>query len=326
MNAKSFTTLIKRLLAGHATPEEKQFLEQYDALFDDPSLPRLPSPVNEVLGKELFSRIQTTIQNDPKLKRLRQRRTFLRVASVIASIGAVGMAYLYRDTLLGFVNPIAYTELRVKSGQIAEVTLADGTHVTLNAGSMLRYPSQFKGTTRQVELQGEGFFNVVSNPKQPFQVQTSKLNIRVVGTQFNVRSYPQDAEQQVAVTKGKVQVSDPQKNTHPGILLTAQQKVTYALSTGVLRKGTVEGNEETDWMEGILNFKNKPFREVAAALERRFAIEIRLDPRLEDCSIYAKIGTEPVESTLKALTYLIGAELQKSGTRYSITGSGCPSS
>lgn len=327
MNRQSFTALIKRYLAGQSTPEENQFLEKYDELFNDPSLSRLPSPINEELGKELFSRIHTRIQGDHpnKMIRLHQRRNFLRVASVVMVISAGWVAYLSRATLLDFISPIEYTQLRVKPGQIASLTLADGTQVALNAGSTLRYPNRFTGTIRQVQLEGEGLFKVVKKPDQPFQVQTSKLNVKVLGTEFNVRSYPQEAEQQISVTTGKVQVNDLQKSINQGVLLRARQKVTYSLSTGALQKGAVEGSDETDWVNGVLNFKNKPFREVAAALERRFAIEIKLDHRLENCTIYVKIGNEPADSTLKALTNLLGAELHKSGNLYSITGPGCHS-
>ena len=94
----------------------------------------------------------------------------------------------------------------VPAGQHAELYLADGTHVWLNSGSRLTFPGRFSKKVRHVELDGEGYFKVSSNIKQPFIVGTNRCNIRVLGTEFNVLAYEKDSIWETALLEGAVEI------------------------------------------------------------------------------------------------------------------------
>ena len=97
--------------------------------------------------------------------------------------------------------------IHVPAGQRAEVILADGTHVWLNSRSTLKFSEQFSANTRNVELDGEGYFSVQHNEKSPFTVQTPKYTIQVLGTEFNVKAYHNSPLFETALIKGSVEIT-----------------------------------------------------------------------------------------------------------------------
>ena len=327
MNRRSLTLLIKRFLSGSTTPEEDDFLRRYDALFESKSLQEVAEEENEIYGKELFDRINARIQKDKRNKiiRLTQFRVLLRVASIVLVLCVSFLAYLNRNKIIELADPVQYREVHVAAGKTRSLLLADGTRVLLNAGSKLKYPNKFRGSLREVDLEGEGYFEVVKNPAQPFLVRTPALRVQVLGTKFNVRSYQGDAKQQVSVITGKVEVDDSKSAVAKPVMLTAHEQVIYVEKTGIFEKGDWDGSDEIAWLDGGFNFRNRSFREVAGALERRFDITVKLDSNLENCNVYAQIGNEPVDITLRALTRLMGAKLTKTGKSYHISGAGCDS-
>ena len=128
---------------------------------------------------------------------------------------------------------------------------------------------------------------------------------------------------EVSVVTGKVAVDSNEKGQ--SVLLTPQQKASYTVATGKLEKGECDSSDEIAWQNGILNFRNNSMKEVARVLERKFDISIQLDAKMENCNVYAQIGNEPVDLTLKALTRLMDAKLKKVNDTYHITGAGCTS-
>ncbi len=95
-------------------------------------------------------------------------------------------------------------QIIIPYGKRSDITLADGTHIWLNSGSQLSYPSEFKTDSREVYLSGEAFFDVKANPNKPFYVITRDIKIKVLGTRFNVSSYNEDNTTQTVLLKGKV--------------------------------------------------------------------------------------------------------------------------
>lgn len=327
MNKRSLTTLIKKFLKNRSTQEENEFLKAYDDSFENEPVPQLSESEEARLENEIFQRITSQIQHDreEKVSRHIQFRTMLMAASVVLALGIGWLFYPKWNSILDIVSPVEYTELLVPAGKLSKITLADGTMVTLNAGSKLKYPNIFRGDIREVQLEGEGYFQVTKRPKQPFVVRTEKLHVKVLGTSFNIRSYRQDARMEVSVVSGKVAVDSNEKGTGQSVLLTPQQKASYTVATGVLEKGICESADEIAWQNGVLNFRNNSMKEVARVLERKFDITIRLNAAMENCNVYAQIGNEPVDLTLKALTRLMDAKIKKVNDIYHITGAGCTS-
>jgi Fe2+-dicitrate sensor, membrane component len=124
------------------------------------------------------------------------------------------------------VAEVFYNEVKVPLGAKAQLTLSDGTKVWLNAGSKFRYPSTFLKDTREVYLEGEAFFDVTHNMKKQFVVKTNKINVKVYGTQFNVKSYPEEGLIQTTLVKGSVAI-EPVNGNKQIIYLKPNQSATY---------------------------------------------------------------------------------------------------
>ena len=160
-------------------------------------------------------------------------------------------------------------ELFVPPGQRAELTLPDGTKVWLNAGSRLSYPSFFTNE-RKVVLSGEGFFDVAKNESSPFIVSTQAIDIKAVGTRFNVFSYPDGDYTGVYLQEGKVKAYFPSEEAK-GILLLPEQ---YLLQKDGRLELSVMDSDELLWREGIYAFKRPKLGNIIKKLELYYDIEI----------------------------------------------------
>ena len=101
---------------------------------------------------------------------------------------------------------IIYNELDIPIGSKSKITLSDGTQIWLNAGSTLKYPSKFSDKKREIFFEGEAFFDVSKDKNRPFIVRTSEINIRVLGTKFNVKSYPEDNIIEATLVSGSIEI------------------------------------------------------------------------------------------------------------------------
>ena len=201
-------------------------------------------------------------------------------------------------------DQVVYNELVVPEGKRFKVRLSDGTLVYLNSKSHLKYPVWFKGmSTREVTLQGEGYFQVAKNPDKPFVVNTTTMNVTVLGTHFNVRCYEEDEEVKTTLEEGKVLTK----------LLSNQQEVY--LSPGeaaVFKRGTdlltvEEVNMENDiaWIYNRLYFNNESFKSIIKKIERSYGVALVCeDETLLNKSFFGDfdIETESVDDVLDAFS------------------------
>jgi len=219
------------------------------------------------------------------------RRVWVAAAAMIIVLAGAGAGY-YRWGHQGGVAEVKKS-LQVGYGGKSMLVLADGTKVWLNAGSRLVYPAVFAGKTREVQLEGEAFFDVAQQVHQPFFVHTGKITVRVLGTTFDVKAYRDDAQVSATLISGKIQVimnEDPEKK----ILLSPHEKLTVVSEHIEKGKEVVAENElryqvqflpqtaheaipETAWVDNKLVFNNESFEEVARQLERRYAVHVEFD-------------------------------------------------
>lgn len=186
-------------------------------------------------------------------------------------------------------------QLVTQKGSRSQIVLPDGSKVWLNAGSTLDYPKQFNGKTRAVQLQGEAYFEVAKNANQPFIVHTKTFDIKVLGTGFNVRAYPNEDSAITSLIHGSVEVITGGKEKR-SILLKPNEKIT--LATTITAQQLTEKTDvpetvlldvvpekmmliddsvqqETAWVNNKLAFKKTPLAKVAQELENWFGTEIR---------------------------------------------------
>lgn len=324
MSKKLFIKLVRKYLSGTADKEEKEFLENYYTKFDEERRPELSLKDRDELHDELFLKINSRIDQEKRGGRVTELFRVYRIAALLlVGLGAGWLTYTAVDKEVG-QKPEQLTEVIVPFGKIRTVTLEDGTKVTLNAGSRFRYPTDFgKDSVRQVYLDGEGFFKVTHRADQPFIVRSGKLDVRVLGTSFNVRSYQEDATMEVAVVTGKVAVQTVRKSNKDRVLLLPQEKVSYRVANGILQKEASDSTDILAWQKGLLHFRNQPLKEIVRVIERRYAVSVEINQPMEDCLVYATIGEEPAEQTLKAFSRLLNAKLSLKDGKYQFIGKRC---
>lgn len=240
------------------------------------------------------------------LKRLehKKRTWFRRVALVAASAAAVVAIVVGSIGYFRYINEeqVTYAEVVTSFGEKKQVTLPDGTLLILNSCSQVRYPNQFRGDIRKVELEGEGYFRVASNEKMPFIVKTGRFDVRVLGTRFDVKSYPTDEIVSVSVESGKVQVDLPEAMMR----LTAKEQVLINTTSGEYNKKREE-REVAAWIKGSLRFNSTPIRDVAKELERVYNCRITFAPDQKfDNSITGEHDNKSLEAVLQSIQFISG--------------------
>ncbi|QEC43165.1 FecR family protein [Pseudobacter ginsenosidimutans] len=199
---------------------------------------------------------------------------------------------------------IAYNTMSTPRGRQFEITLPDGTHVWLNAASSIRYPTIFSAKNRKVELEGEAYFEVTKNAKQPFIVNASnKASIEVLGTSFNISAYENEKSLNTTLIEGSVKVNG--SVIKPG----QQARVTDALH--------IIGNADIDkvmaWQRGFFNFEGASLEEVMQQLERWYDIDVSYEKGIPGIEFGGEMSRN---MTLNGV--LIA--LEKSGIRYRLDG------
>ncbi len=213
--------------------------------------------------------------------------------------------------------------LTANSASTPVVKLADGSIVTLNENTTLIYPEKFTAKERVVKLQGEAFFDVTKNSTQAFSVETANVDVKVLGTSFNVRAITADTNTEVTVSTGKVSLI-----THAGksLILIANDKGILDHSTGVLSKAKDAKLNALSWKTGELKFDATPMKEVLLDLERRFKIEIDYqDLNIPDCQHTGEVFSEDgLTNTFGVLQTLYGVKVKMLDKgKYSIKGGKC---
>ena len=169
---------------------------------------------------------------------------------------------------------VTYEEFTTPSGQRAMVKLHDGTSVWLNARSTLRYPNHFAREERKVELDGEAFFDVEHNEHKPFVVSTEKLDIKVLGTKFNVFAYKGREEFNTALLEGSVKVYE-RMNEEKALFMNPNECVE--LKDNKLVKRPMGNTDFLLWKEGIYAFDDVPFEDIIKKFELYYDIVITVN-------------------------------------------------
>ncbi len=186
-------------------------------------------------------------------------------------------------------------------GSRTSLKLADGTEVFLNHGSKLRYPQRFIGKNRQIELEGEAFFKVVHNPRKPFIVKTGILDIKAVGTTFNVMAYKNDPNIETTLVEGKVILEREGEDDKiaSSIMARVSQHSRYNLESGKITKTYGNTEKYYSWKDGVLIFKNDHIGDIAKKISRWYNVDIWLeDENVKDYTYTATFVDETLTQIL----------------------------
>lgn len=195
-------------------------------------------------------------------------------------------------------------EIIAPAGSRTVVQLSDGSEVHLNYGSKLKYPQNFTCDTRGVILLGEGYFNIAHNPEKPFIVKTGKLNIKALGTIFNVQAYPGEEIIATTLVEGKVLVEkiETYGNLKTIGAMEPGQHVSYNINKDVVSctKGSVD--KYIAWKDGKLVFKNESLVEVTDRLSRMYNVDFEIADNVKDYSYTVTFVDEPLFQILDLIT------------------------
>jgi len=201
---------------------------------------------------------------------------------------------------------VIYNQVKATYGTQTRIELPDKTIVFLNSGSILRFPNSFKGLkTRNVELIGEAQFTVKKDKEQPFIVAVNKIQVKVLGTTFNVNAYPVNASITIALVEGSIQLEQKKENGILEVLKIARNQVcTYDLHKNEFSlKNETDLSKYTAWTEGKIIFFNDNINTVIEKLENWYNVDISIgDKRIEKYRFTGTFIEEPLEKVLNLLS------------------------
>ncbi len=213
----------------------------------------------------------------------------------------------------------ALTQVIIPYGKRSEVVLPDGSHVWLNSGSQLSYPSEFSGKTRDVYLAGEAFFDVEHDAGHPFQVITHEVRISVLGTRFNVSAYQEDPTIQTVLLSGKVAIRKNALLSRPEELVPGERMLFSRADQG-LTKDRVDPQYITSWIYGYLIFEKEPTPGIFKKLERYYNQPIRAEKGLEEISFSGKLDLkENLNEVLENIAFASSLRISREGETYVIS-------
>lgn len=272
--------LLSKYLTGNISSEEKQTL--FRQLKEDASDRKEAADMQNLsalvsMAKE--NRVASDLQYRSFVN-LRRKRTIFSGFRKIAGYAAIMIFSVLSTYLLmtytGNMKDelVRFQEFSTPAGQRAKVLLADGTEVWLNANSRLRYPEYFDDRQREVELHGEAFFEVTKNKKQPFVVKTSKMDIRVTGTKFNVNAYDTEKYFVTSLVEGAVSVST---NAERKIALKPQQQLVVSDNSSEV--SLFDNTDFMSWKDGLFVFDDMLLIDIIKKLELYYDVSIIVEKK-----------------------------------------------
>ena len=297
---------IKNFLEGKYSPKGQEMWNKWYDRTDD-----------------FFDNMEVVQSDRSKLKKeLRQIKNTNKVIALSYKNWAVAASLIFLLELSVFFysisNAVENKQFAVKLGEHAQIKLSDGTKIWLNAGSVLKYPKEFKGDTREVYLSGEAFFDVAKDKKHPFIIHTNKMDTKVLGTSFNVQAYPDQTTQEVSVATGRVNVKSTV--TEENVYVTPGQKVVFKSQDNKLQAfKDVPVNTISLWRKNIMVFEETPLSEVVATINRNYnvAIEVK-NKNLNDLKISAYFKELPADQVIGLVCNIINAQYKMESGVYKI--------
>jgi ferric-dicitrate binding protein FerR (iron transport regulator) len=241
----------------------------------------------------------------------------LRLAAVIIFAAIVSfLAYQWN-------SPVILQELQVPLAQKMAVTLSDGSKIWLDAGSYLEYPAEFNGAERQVYFSGEGYFEVNGDSNKPFIIHTDESIIKVLGTRFNIRTWPYNKLSRVSLTVVEGRVSFQADEAVSGINAVVVSEGEYSElleNQPPTTPKSVKTAEYISWINRSINFRNAPLREVLDQLERWYDIQIELDDQSSASNRVAlHVDNKSLQDILEVIALMNNLQYQQNGRKILFT-------
>ena len=255
-------------------------------------------------GAKAFQRFQNRVAHNQNAHQKKgQFKLYMRYVACIAVLFLVSY-FSHKSGELHQNDYMSDIVVETPLGSRTKFNLPDGTTVWLNAGSRMSYSKDFGQDNRQVELSGEGYFEVKQNEELPFFVKTKNLQLQVLGTKFNFRDYAEDVEAIVSLTKGKVSLSNLMATDNETILVPNKRAVLDKES-GKMRVESVVASNAAEWVNGNLFFDEELLPDIVKKLERSYNMKIEIKNKaLNSYRFYGNFARQEqnIEDVLEALS------------------------
>lgn len=293
--------ILQRYVEGNVTPEE--IITVVDWLDADESNVREFMSLHKLNDISLLNQPEDQTDNVIDIRKKKKTISFRQISYELAKIAAIlilffGGIKLYKTTSVK-EDIIAYQTLYVPAGQRAELILPDSTRVWLNARSTLVYPISFGKGIRQVELNGEAYFDVIHNEKHPFVVKTAQMDIQVLGTEFNVTAYSGSSDFEVSLLRGCIELSSPRLSTN----YRMKEKEHVKLQDSKLISKNIPDYDYFRWKEGLICFNNESVTTIIEKLKLYYDVDIEVyNQKFMNSRYSGKFRTKDgIEQVLKVL-------------------------
>lgn len=251
--------------------------------------------------------------NKEHLTNIVSYQKFARIAAVIIPL------FLFAGGMFYYLSPQnEMIEVSVAYGEQKRLILPDSSEVWLNAGSTILYPETFAKDKRLVMLDGEAYFSIKKDTASPFIVEASQLSVKVLGTRFNVKAYPNDEKITTTLTSGKVEVSVQSQPPH---ILKPNEQLTYDKKSSDIHISMIDTNDTNCWMVGKLVFTNASVGEIFRTLERHYNTTIDNTATIPTSKRYTVkfLKDESLDEILNILKDIIGFDYQQYEKKIVIT-------
>ena len=332
MTDDRFIVLLSKKFSDEISADEKDELQDY--LTDETYAKRYDlytmywseHSSNYINNEALFQKVKLRII-DQEIPSVSERSPytlyFLRSAAAIILLAICSVFYYTQRGSTNKVENNQWVERATARGSKMAFILPDGTHISMNSVSRIRFPKTFSGKIREVYLTGEAFFDVKRDAAHPFIIHAGKMNVKVLGTAFNVKAYPNDPSSETTLIRGLLEVTLRDRPADK-IILNPTEKLIVNYSNRATKDLIAEKNGEikksvaltqitnmqkqnqdiveTSWVKNRLVFKDEDFAEVVRILERWYNVDIHIDnERLKVLRFSSIFENETLDEALKAL-------------------------
>ena len=301
------------------TTENRKTLEKIIKIWEFPET-LLPAPDIENAWQKCIEKtgIQPTLLDHPPPQQVRFHVTqFISQLfdSKILRYAAIILFIIITPILINrLVKTENWKEVSVPNAQRITVVLSDRSKVILDAGSTLRYPERFSKRNRKVYLNGEGYFEVTSQPEKPFIVHANHAMVKVIGTRFNIRAWPAHPESMVAVTVAEGKVSLGPENQESEIILSKGQYSELTKNKYPTIPRNVDIDQHLSWLHREIYFQNVPLSEVLDQLERWYDVKITIkDSSLVSDRVTVFIAERPLKDLLEVISLMNNVRFEQVG-------------
>ena len=286
MEKGNIRQLLKRYLLGQADKKDINAVDNWYQSFDREEL-TLSEAEATATGHEIWNKIEPITQMDiPGVERkVRTLRSYLNAAAVILLIASAALTFLLLHKRSTGDNPLAVITISTRVGEKRNVIMADGSSLTLDAGTTIRIQKDVSKVRKIEVVDGQLFFNVKKDEQHPFVVQSEGLTTTVLGTSFNISAYKGLHNMSIGVISGKVSVI---RESTTLTVLEKNEELVYNKASGSYKKVPLD-ESLTAWQEGRLLLNDLTFYEMSVVMEKNFGIAIETS---DEAITHTKYTTE----------------------------------